>query len=375
MKQYFFGHLFVRAAKGLALLVILIGIGFCLLQYSQTVAAASAAIYQPSPNLQRALVKLQDAFGATEQIVDSFNAGNQLATPKVQVPGFPGLIRSNADFARVDDALSKVDQERQQLKQSIVGRFETPVKTIEEKLRAYAAALGSSSPPIPAAAASPVSTGTPLPASTRQQESLFSSQIGVDEVDKRNANLSKRKEFLKVLETKAENAENRAKLSEAVAQLDMLSKLLPEKSGASAAEQVEPASTSPNEPRAGQTRKVLLSERIAAELEQIRGEVRQVLLTSWTLDDTFEQAVDLNSVERDKCRVSTLAQKGIWLSGASRILTGLLAAVLGSFLILVCADLVQTLLDNATNTGVVADAFNALRGLAKPAPQNDSLPP
>jgi hypothetical protein len=51
----------------------------------------------------------------------------------------------------------------------------------------------------------------------------------------------------------------------------------------------------------------------------------------------------------------------------------LLAAVLGSFLILVCADLVQTLLDNATNSGVVADAINALRGVAKPAPQSDSL--
>jgi hypothetical protein len=149
------------------------------------------------------------------------------------VPGFPALIRSNTDFARVDDALSKVDQERQQLKQSIVSRFETPVKTIEEKLRAYAAALGSSSSPIPAAAPSPVSTATPLPASQRQQESLFSSEIGVDEVDKRSANLNKRKEFLKVLGTKAENAENRAKLNEAVEQLDLLSKLL-RKIGASA---------------------------------------------------------------------------------------------------------------------------------------------
>jgi hypothetical protein len=371
-KQYFFGYLFVRGAKGLALLVILVGIGFCLLQYSQTNTAASAAAYQPSPNLQRALGKLRDAFSSTQHIVESFNADNRLTAPKVQGPRFPALIDSDADFARINDALSRVDQERQQLKQSIVSRFETSVKSIEEKLRAYAASLQSSSSPTPAAAPSPVPTATPLPSPTRQQESLFSSGLEADEADKRSAILFKRKEFLKVLGTKAENAENRARLSEAADQIDMLSKLLPEKSQASASAQLEPVSTPPNEPRAEQARKVFLSERIAQQLEQIRSEVRQTLLTSWILDDTFEQAIDVTSVEREKCRVSTLAQKGIWLSAVSRIGTGLLAAVLGSFLILVCADLVQTLLDNATHSGVVADAFNVLRGLARPASQNDS---
>jgi hypothetical protein len=173
-----------------------------------------------------------------------------------------------------------------------------------------------------------------------------------------------------VLGTKAENADNRARLSEAVDQLEVLSKLLPEKFETSPAEGPESASTPSNEPRPDQSRKVFLSERIAAQLEQLRGEVGQIFLTSWTLDDTFEQAADLNSVERDKCRVSTLAQKGIWLSAVSRITTGLLAAVLGSFLILVCADLVRTLLDTANHTYVVADAINAIRG--KPSSPSES---
>jgi hypothetical protein len=361
-KQYFFGYLFVRTAKGLALLVMLIGIGFCLLQYSQAKAAASAVAYQPSPYLQRALAKLKDDFSAAEQIVSSFNADNQLTTPKVQVPLFPAVIDSNANFARTGDALSKVDQERQQLKQSIVSRFETSVKSIEEKLRTYAAGLESLPSTTPDAVTRRVSTATPLASPTPQQESLFSSKLSVDEVNKRSANLTRRKEFLKVLGTKAENADNRARLIEAVDQMDVLSKLLPEKFETSPAEGPEPASTSSNEPRPDPARKVFLSERIAAQLEQLRGEVGQIFLTSWTLDDTFEQAADLNSVERDKCRVSTLAQKGIWLSAVSRIITGLLAAVLGSFLILVCADLVRTLLDTANHTYVVADAINAIRG-------------
>jgi hypothetical protein len=359
-KQYFFGYLFVRAAKPLALLVIIIGIGFCILQYSQANTAASAAAYQPSASLQRALANVKDAFSATEHIISAFNIDNQLTTPKLQVPRFPTVIDSNADFARVGEMLSKIDQERQQLKQSMVERFEDAVKTIETKLREYAAKVGSLPSPTPAAAPSPVSNVTPLSVSTPQQESLFSSRLSAAEVSKRTANLNLRKEFLKVLETKAENPQNRAKLSDAVRQLDAFSKLLPEKVDIPG--EGEPTPASPTEPRAEQGRKMLPSERVARELEQLRGEVRQTLLTSWTLDETFEQAADLTAVERDKCRVSALAQKAIWLSAVSRILPGLLAAVLVSFLVVVSADLVKTLLDTAAHTGVLADAINALRG-------------
>jgi hypothetical protein len=87
-----------------------------------------------------------------------------------------------------------------------------------------------------------------------------------------------------------------------------------------------------------------------------------MLLRSWTLDDTFEQVVNLDSAERDKYRAAVLAQKSIWLSAASRIVIGLLATGLVSLLIVVFADLVQTQLDTATSSVTVADAINALRG-------------
>jgi hypothetical protein len=360
-KQYFFGYLFVRAAKPLALVVILIGIGFCLLEYSQANAAASAVAYQPSASLQRALGSLKDAFSASEHIVSALNTDNQPASSKAQPPRFPRVIGSNADFARFGDILSKLDQERQQLKESIVGRFETSVKSIETKLREYAARLKSLPAPTPAAGPSPVATVTPSPVSTPEQESLFSSKLSADDVNKRSTNLNLRKEFLKVLETKAENPQNRAKLADAIGQLEFLSKLLPEKSD-SITGQSDPSPAVSNQTGTEQGRKVLPSERVAGELEQLRGEVRQTMLTSWTLDETFEHAAELSSAEREKCRIATLAQKGIWLSAVSRILTGLLAAVLLSFVILVCADLVRTLLDTAAHTGVLADAINALRG-------------
>src|SRR5262249_45080702 len=155
------------------------------------------------------------------------------------------------------------------------------------------------------------------------------------------------------------NPENRAQLTDAVAQLEALSKLLPEKLETSAA--ADSNSGAANDQQE-QTRKVLPAARVAEQLEQIRGEVRQIFLTSWTLDDAFDQATDLNSAEREKCRVANLAQKGIWLSTTSRILVALLVSMLASFVILVSADLVKTFLDTASHTGVVADAINAMRG-------------
>jgi hypothetical protein len=370
-KQYFFARLFVRTAKGLAILVILIGIGFCVLRCYQASIAADAVAYQPSPHLQQTLDGLKDTFLSTEQIVDSFNASNQSTPPGVQGPRFPLVIDSSDDLDRIATELSRVDQERQKLKESIVARFETFVKSIEEKLHSYAAVLQPSPSATPATGQDLVPAAEPAPPAESPEESLFSSKLNASETRERNANLNERKEFLKVLGIKAENPENRVILSEAAEQLERLAKLLPEKFDASAAARVDSAAVRSNEPQPEPGGKVLLSERVARQLEQLRAGVRQMLLTSWSIDDAFEQAANLFSAERDKYRTATLAQRGIWLTATSRIVIGLLAAALASLLILVFADLVQTQLDTASSSVTVADAINALRGSVAGAPVNE----
>ncbi|PYL19475.1 MAG: hypothetical protein DME30_00710 [Verrucomicrobia bacterium] len=350
-----------------------IGIGFCGLRYYQASIAAGAVAYQPSPHLRHALDRLKDAFLATGQIIESFNAGNQSTTPNVQAPRFPLVINSDDDFARIRSELSRVDHERQQLKESIVSRFETFVKSIEEKLHAYAAVLQSSPSPTPATTQNLISNATPSP--TSPEQSLFSSQLGTSNANERNANLKERKEFLKVLAARAENADNRVILGEAADQLEHLAKLLPERFDASTAAQPDTTTAASKNPRLEQDRKVLPSERVARQLEQLRGGVRQMLLTSWTLDDTFEQVADLDSAERDKYRAAILAQKSIWLSATSRIIIGLFATGFVSLLIVVFADLVQTQLDTATSSGTVADAINALRGSVAHLSESESMIP
>jgi hypothetical protein len=358
-RQYFFGYLFVRARKQLALLVMAIAAGFCVLEYSQAKTSASAAAYQPSTSLHRALGNLTDSFSGTERIVSSFDADHQLAAPKVQRPSFPTIIASNADFAAIDQTLSTIDRQRDLLKQSIISRFEVLVRNIEAKLRAYAAGVEGASPSPAPPAASVVVSAASVAGSSQVEGSVFSTRLSASDINKRSSELNARMEFLKVLETKAENPENRTSLTEAVAQLEGLSKLLPEKQETSG--QGEPASPGSSD-AAEQAHKNLPSERVAAQLEQLRSQVRQIFLTSWNLDEAFEQAADLASAERDKCRVAALAEKGIWLSTISRVLVALLVASLASFVILVCADLVKTFLDTASHTGVVAEAVNAIRG-------------
>ena len=369
-RQYFFGSLFVGGAKIFAILVMVAGIGFCQLQYSQAKTAAAAAMYKASSNLQQVLRKLQEVFSATEEIVDSFGKDNQSTALPVQPPHFPAVIDSDTDFARVDAELLRIDQDRQRLKQSLVSRFETSVATIEEKLRAYAASLQPSRS-LASPTTSPSSAIANVLAEPPQAQNSLFATLDADDVKKRNMSLAQRKEFLKFLESKAENAGNRAILNEAANEVDQLSKLLPAKMETPDVAQLDASAFQAKEPPADEGRKMALSERAAGQLEQVRSDIKQALLSSWKLDDALDQATELTSAEREKCRVATLAQKGIWLSAGSKMLPGLLAAVLLSFLILVFADLVRTFLDTAAHTGTVADAINALRGsvthLSEPA--------
>ncbi len=361
-RQYFYASLFVRVAKGLAVLTGLIGIGFCALRYYQATIAAGAVAYKPSPDLQQVLNRLKDAFLTAEQTANSFNEGNQSTAPSVDAPHFPPVINSMDDFNRIAAELARVDQARGQLKESIVSRFETLVKSIEEKLHAYAAVLQSSPSPTPATSESPIPNASPSPSPTAGEESLFSSQLATSETNERRADLNERKEFLKALAGKAENAENRVILREAADQLNRLAKLLPEKFDASTGAQPAATSIARKEPPTEQGGQLLPSERVARQLEQLRGTVRRMLLTSWSLDDAFEQVVNANLAEQEKYRAATQAQKAIWLTATSRIVIGLLAVGLASLVIVVFADLVQTQLDTATNSSTVADAIDSMRG-------------
>ena len=76
------------------------------MQYYRASIASDASTYEASPELQHALDKLKDEFLAAEQVVDSFNAGNQSTTPALEGLRLPLVIESaDADQFKIGDCL------------------------------------------------------------------------------------------------------------------------------------------------------------------------------------------------------------------------------------------------------------------------------
>lgn len=201
--------------------------------------------------------------------------------------------------------------------------------------------------------------GTPAPAPTpNEPKTLFSKELSQSDIETRLSALNASAQFLKTLATTAENPDNRAKLSESVTRLDELKSLLPSRAMASAEmpQQEESQQYSPPNPQVplSEPRKVLNAEKVAKQLAQLRNSVREAVLSSWALDNAFVQTQSLLRPGQDKCRSATLAVRRVWLNGFSLIAAGAIASVFIAFLILVMADLTQTLLDTATNTGLIA---------------------
>jgi hypothetical protein len=352
MKKYFFGYLFVRIAKLLALTIVVIGVAYAIFQVAQANVAAESARYQPNTSLRQQLENLTAKLFDARGLVSKFT--NEKLKPEVSSHSFPGNIGANEDFVKIAEALQAIDLERQELKHSVVERFEFLIGEIQNKLRAHAASLSplKAAPPV-ITARTPQPTSTPQTAPPRYKAETLFSYLSADDIETRVSTLDKKKQFLKALESIAEDSGNRSQLSESINQLDALQTLLPSKIEVPI--QLPAWGTQIPQAPVSEQRKVFNAEKVADQLEQVRSLVRQAVLTSWALDDAFDRSSELALSEQNKCRSATLAVKGIWLSTFGLIGTGAVAAAFVAFLILVMADLTQTLLDTATNTGVIAE--------------------
>ena len=350
LRKYFFGYLFVRIAKLLAIITLLVGLGWMASKYVQTSIAADSASYRPSELLRQQLERLGETFISTRELVGEF-AGPGSGAKEVVAPRFARVIHSDGDFERLTEELGVAERGQQELKQKIVASFEDLTEKIEQKLRAHAASLE----PPPAPAASGVTpAATPSPALTpstvpeaEDAETLFSKNLSRMDVLSRSADLERTKQLLKLLEGMAENPDNRRILTESAAQIDALSTLLPkirpDPTPVSQFNQSPPSSQPV--PSATPRPPPLNAEKMADQLGRMRATVRATVLSSWSLDEVLGQASETAAVERGGCRVASLTVKGIWLGGLGQIGLALVGALFIAFLILVFADLTQTLLD------------------------------
>jgi len=69
MKKYFFGYLFVRIAKFLAVVIVLIGLAYAIFQFAQASIAAESVQYLPNPTVRQHLDKLLTRFFEAQSLV------------------------------------------------------------------------------------------------------------------------------------------------------------------------------------------------------------------------------------------------------------------------------------------------------------------
>ena len=355
MKKYLFGYLFVRVAKLLAVLTFLAGVGYALFRLEQASLAAQSASYQPSPALKQSLGTLKDRLAESTTLVNAFCAANGGTAPMLAAVDYPATLNDNEDFRRLGGELARTNQQRRQLKESLVTRFEALITATETKLRAHAAAVAPVEPTTAQPSGIVVAPAPrPTPEPTEQVETLYSGQLDNGDIVGRTALLDRGKDFLKVLQTAAENPANRQTLTDSMAQLDAFVRLLPAKTEAPG---VDESPAAPERPSAVPApRREFNAEKVANQLARLRNSVRQTMLTTWTLDAAYARAADLAGAETARCRVDTLTVKGIWVAAFGQLGLALLVAIFVAFLVLVLADFMQTLLDTATNTGITADA-------------------
>jgi hypothetical protein len=356
-KKYFFGYLFVRIAKAIAIVTFIIGIVFVVLRYAQADNAADSVRYRGSVALDQRLDKLGYIFTRTLRLVSAFNPRTESA--KLGPLQFDRSIDSDGDFDRLLTQLHRAEADRQAMKDLIVARFESLVFQIQQKLRAYAASLRAVTTPSPSPLASATVQPTPTAAMAHREEpeTLFSKRVDRSEVQSRSSRLQGIRTFLKEQNSQAQTSEGHKLLSDSITEIEALQKLLPIRIetplelGVTPTPPVEANGPSPSVPEIPQP---VHAENVANQLEEYRKEVREATLSWWDLDDSLDETAALATEEANKCRAATLSVRGIWLAAWGEIGMGFTAAVFLAFLILVLADFTQALLDTATNTGITA---------------------
>ena len=222
MKRYFFGYLFVRLAKIIAVIVLIGGLTGAAVRCIQGSLEAASVRYEPSAFAGSKLFILSQEWDRMRKLISGFLGQSAPAMTEIQFANTPA---TPTDFVTVAKQLAETQGEREAAKAAVVRGFEAPVHEIEVKLRAHASRLAApavSTQPT-ASEEKPQTLDYVEPASPK---TLFAS-LGRSEVSTRRDSLTQSQDFISVLKSSAENPENADLLVRALHELTNLERLLP----------------------------------------------------------------------------------------------------------------------------------------------------
>lgn len=269
-----------RFAKTVGCLCFVAGIIVAASRYRDSLTAREALRYRESSLLSERLRRVDELYGKTQRTIMEFKGAAEFPAQYAAAsftPKFPTRIDSVEAFQKARTQLSQVSAAKEALKAFTFERFNSSTEEIRRKLLDYSSSISPSpphpEPPAPPDLAPPASSNT----------GIFEEEMRSSSIKERQGALQKAREFLETLRASAENPENQQKLEGAIAELSVLSKLLPEEAARAEPRSSAPAPPSPTEPTNAQ--------KVAERLTQVQASVRAAVLSSWALDEAFDRAL------------------------------------------------------------------------------------
>ena len=293
----FIRHVLTRFAKTFGCLFFLAGFGFAAWLYELQTPIIDSVRYQQSDVLAQRLGTLQSTYGDAQRLVMNFKGATTFPAEYAAAtfaPQFSPQYSSEKDFQDLRAQLGQVSSGKEAMKRFVTDHFESLLDAIQQKLIAHAASLAPSPTPVP--------QNSPPPQATLMPDyGLYDTRINASDIETRQSTLDDAKQFLGVLESAAENPDNKKALDDSMADIEAFAKLFPSFSGEVSPPQPISFTTVPGEP--------LNAEKVAARVAQIRAKVREAVLSSWALDEANDQALQATEEEQSKFLASEFKVK------------------------------------------------------------------
>jgi hypothetical protein len=352
--HYFFGYLFVRFSKLLALLSLILMIALVIYLWVDYGLQANKLSYHTNHTLDLQCRQLEE--NLTFAKVEVSRVGFVDDLPELKLPKSP---RNSIGFVELLASLQAAQTRQAALKDRLTASFsdraELLQKKIEETVEAIEASRASTrkskSPKNSLTTSTPTGDVTNL--ATKSKKTVFR-DLDDRRIERMHESLIQARDFLEKLAADAEKKENKELIKNANSALAELINWLPRKENYRTLNQ---ADQSRNQLQSDVT--IPPADPLTTALENysnlglVIADINSEFHRDWQLDSILFETSKLVDEEAEKCRNAESGLKILRLSCVRDSFRMLIVGMISAFLVLVFADFMQSFFDTASNSSII----------------------
>lgn len=329
-EHYFFGYLYIKSSKVLAVLSIVVGAAVCgslLFDWKKTVDGAK---YESTPALTNSLKKLQQTYNDTKK--NTFELHTQLGHDNSDVelmpdPSFYDSYIVAEHFTELQEQVDNIQKNSNTLKDLAYMNFAESADFLHNKMKKYAIMKKWMSP-------TPENAATTAGSEGAKPFRLLAVDNVTDLKDKRDG-LNEGLQFVNDLMVTAENPDSKVKLTSLSNHINAYLSIL------NAAGINLMSASDEDDPEREQKQRIF---EVMEKLNFIKESVRAVVYNNWALDFQYEKTSSLIQEELKKCLDAKEIVRKTVSSYGFQLAWTLLAAIVSTISILISADLLKAVL-------------------------------